>query len=328
MQKTIQAQETLDLDKIQTLQAELCARSKGVFLWIRLILDELLTEYSNGVSLDDLLALLETFPQELERYYDFMIRYCTTTHLFLASLKKLADHVDYLSKRINDRYKDGRNVMMSIIRCSDNVSAVEFFNAYHVARADAVDGFKVPRISVDEARRLIYSRCGALVELQLKPDVENHSESGPSLEDFFVQFLHQTVKSWVDKNFDTAKGYCFLIKSMVRFSHGPLEILRTVNFSEKDILVFGERVRAAEGSIGIDFFEDVKHVKSIDVDFQMWTLSEIAVLTGAPKLYMMMTEQKNDHLSFRDYCKRFERSGFLAYHDLQVPRLILERTLS
>lgn len=56
--------------KAQMLMAEVVDRARGVFLWVRLVVDDLLAELErHPLSLDDLSELLDGIPNELRDYY-------------------------------------------------------------------------------------------------------------------------------------------------------------------------------------------------------------------------------------------------------------------
>jgi hypothetical protein len=185
----------------QKMAHEIASRAEGVFLWIRLVLDELLQDFAAGDSMDSLLGKLSSLPDDLEQYYQRML------------------------VRIPQKYHQGCLVMFEIVRCAiAPLNVVDFVHAYRFASmdslADCTSQLSMAEVSFDEADRLVRSRCGLLVEIRT---VETSSSAVPL--DFssagpidvsspilpfdrtrmtpvvhaHVQFIHQTVKTFAPK---------------------------------------------------------------------------------------------------------------------------------
>ncbi|KAK8205650.1 hypothetical protein M8818_004827 [Zalaria obscura] len=71
-----------DLDSIEpqlrarykSLQDEVVGRARGIFLWVRVVVDLLLFEASNGAEISDLEELLSSLPLEVENLYATILR--------------------------------------------------------------------------------------------------------------------------------------------------------------------------------------------------------------------------------------------------------------
>ncbi|KAF2267725.1 hypothetical protein CC78DRAFT_448905, partial [Lojkania enalia] len=195
IQRDTQSGSPLEKNKILHIQAEIARLAEGVFLWVRLIVDEILNEHTNGASIDELLDLLHSVPRELESYYD---------------------HI--MANRINKKYAAEREAMFEILLSAvRRLTVKELFVTLQLIPVTDLKNFSVSLPSLEEARRRIKSRCGSLVELQFV-NKSGRTDYDHPLDNFYVQFLHQTVKTWSGKNsqangrFHNENGYSFLIK--------------------------------------------------------------------------------------------------------------------
>ena len=59
---------------LQLLVTELVVKARGVFLWVRLVVDEIIEELTDGKTLEELQQLLSEIPEELEDLYTRAIR--------------------------------------------------------------------------------------------------------------------------------------------------------------------------------------------------------------------------------------------------------------
>jgi hypothetical protein len=53
---------------------KIASKAKGIFLWVKLILDELLEAFTDGETLVSLIERLEDLPTELEEYYQWILK--------------------------------------------------------------------------------------------------------------------------------------------------------------------------------------------------------------------------------------------------------------
>ncbi|KAI9726272.1 MAG: hypothetical protein M1828_001545 [Chrysothrix sp. TS-e1954] len=91
---TFQSVNEGHINRIESLTREITSKAKGVFIWVRLVLREVIDEYRNGSSMDSLLQEIESMPAELEDLYQRTI------------------------DRIHDKYKDEGILMMKLVYCS------------------------------------------------------------------------------------------------------------------------------------------------------------------------------------------------------------------
>lgn len=162
-------------DAIEDLQKEVFRQANGVFLWVRLVLDTLLKELTEGASVAELRKILETLPPELEQ-------------LYIA-----------LTKRIPAQYRREGYIMLEIVlRAVDPLSPQEPWDAEQCAfhGLDHVGHYRCALqedmfVDTETKSRRIRSRCGGLIEI-LKP-IRFQGRTGPSV----VQLMHQTAKEFL-----------------------------------------------------------------------------------------------------------------------------------
>ena len=178
----------------QKFALEVASRAEGVFLWVRLVLDDLLEEFSAGDSLtraqksplDGLYEDLIRLPKDLEAFYDRML------------------------SRIPLHYRQEAKIMFETVNCARKpLAAREFIQICQVATVPDLRQRTSLQQNGDGIERLIRSRSGNLLELIPNDRLmiygnKDERDSGIA---FRVQFIHQTVKSWMQK---TIKQYASL----------------------------------------------------------------------------------------------------------------------
>jgi hypothetical protein len=208
---------------IQELRAKIILFAEGVFLWVRLILDELLTEFTDGASLEEISDQLQNLPTDLIPYYSYL-----------------------LEKRIRQKYIDDTRIMFALVKCAVRPLVLsDFLLAFRLATQKDLGTRSIRFTSLDEAKRLIGSRCGGLVQLRefhpeqrraysannLMIDVDGDDEEtgciytktpliNRDLGFYQVQFLHQTVKTFAITSETTTlklrdaqeSGHLYLVK--------------------------------------------------------------------------------------------------------------------
>lgn len=160
---------------------KICSLADGVFLWVRLVLDELLEEFTEGASLEQLSTDLAGLPRDLDEYYTRILQ------------------------QISSNHREDTLILMDLVRCAPRQLDVETFAALWRNRQRTIlDEFDISVASPDEElefRRLIRSRSRGLIETTHRtdnPSAHNVSENaiGPEV----VQFIHQTVRSFSEKS--------------------------------------------------------------------------------------------------------------------------------
>ena len=299
---------------IQGLRTKIIFLAEGVFLWVRLILDELLTEFTDGASVEEISDQLQNLPTDLIRYYSYL-----------------------LEKRIRQKYIDETRIMFALVKCAVRPLALsDFLLAFRLAMQKDLDTRSIRFTSLDEVKRLIGSRCGGLVQLRefhpehrrtysannLMIDVDGDDEMGciynktslinRDLESYQVQFLHQTVKTFAMTSETTTlkpkdaqeSGHLYLVKLY-------LLAIRDSAFMENNFVFqkdFARYLRLAEASI-------------------MRSLSPYLDLVEPPKVVSAMNaavSALNDPGQTREGCRELSDYSDLAVLAL-LPRLLAER---
>jgi hypothetical protein len=305
IQRTLEENNDHDRRQIIELRTRIADLAQGVFLWVRLILDELLTEYTNGANFQELQALLSSVPRELDKYYEHIVR-----------------------KRLDPKYVEERDLMFEILRCAARPLTVkEFFVALQLVPVQQLKSFRVDMPSLDEATRRINSRCGALIEVQedfqsndtqdlLSPtskylDIDG---SDPELTRRRVQFLHQTVKTWSSKasadltEAHSGDGHLYLLKM---FAYATLLPGGAILRADFPILVdlFSKAELNVESSLPILRQAPVFTIRIVyrkyAPDNAEYSLKQLAFLAGTPKLLAKLLSMYpgEGHGLFREYCK-------------------------
>lgn len=187
MNQRLDSEDSLVNGPVLLLRQQILERADGVFLWVRLVLDELLEAFCDGADLTELNTLLEQIPNDLN---DFYLR---------------------ILDRIPLKYKEDALIMLDIVRCVlVPLNAEAFYDTFHNAQSEELATFEFSDLSpslVDRIERLLRSRTGGLLELvkkvdgreteSLKSDVTDIAESPYAYQ---VQFIHQTVKTFVQQS--------------------------------------------------------------------------------------------------------------------------------
>jgi hypothetical protein len=132
-------------DGIEYFRSRIIFSAKGVFLWVRLILDELLGDFTAGHRLDDLYEKLESLPEDLNAFYAYLI-----------------------STKVPPKYARQSQVMFDLVMCSIRpMTLVQFMTAFRLADLEDLDDYPSDtEISLDETERLIRSISGGLIEVR------------------------------------------------------------------------------------------------------------------------------------------------------------------
>ncbi|KEZ46230.1 hypothetical protein SAPIO_CDS1119 [Scedosporium apiospermum] len=93
MQRCLENGTDKEKEAAQKLKSKILSLAQGVFLWIKLILDELLPEFTDGKSLSDLHKTLDTVPTDLHEFYQYIVE-----------------------KRINPKYMEESSIVFELVR--------------------------------------------------------------------------------------------------------------------------------------------------------------------------------------------------------------------
>jgi hypothetical protein len=189
-------------DTAQRLEDTLSDRAQGVFIWVRLVLDELLKACTDGAVPEELIQSLSTFPDDLDDSYRRLINripieYRFETYAFVETVLRSNDALGLRDLGLVVLCASAKSPSEAVGRLPSDPYSVEFL--------------------ISTTRRL-QSRCGGMLEV---------------LPDTTVQFMHQTAKEYfsgpgsteaiVRHNPDLWRenGYSFLAKFFFTFASSP-----------------------------------------------------------------------------------------------------------
>ena len=186
-------------EELNSLYEEIIAKSSGIFLWVRLVVDELIEGLCEGDTLEELKELLSTIPPELEGFYTRALR-----------RKRRGSRCCY-----NDKVE--AYIMYQIAMCCRKPLPIDHFLwATGYLMSGKTMNTNTHRLSVDQMERRLNSRAAGLLE------------SVPTSEGNIVEFIHQTVKTFMilgkgkviiqeDLKFDHPResGYVLILRYIV-----------------------------------------------------------------------------------------------------------------
>ena len=157
---------------LRTLIENIIRAAQGVFMWVRLVVDELIDCLMDGESLEELNHILLTIPTELEDLYERSLRRSNLTRR------------QALPKNKYEAY-----VMFQMAACClQPFTLNEFIAATLFLTMDRSPTQNVETYSSDQMQRRLSARSAGLLEARPLP-TENS--------DFQVQFIHQTVNEFM-----------------------------------------------------------------------------------------------------------------------------------
>jgi hypothetical protein len=206
------------LPKVERLASQVTTKARGVFIWVRIVLDELVKGVRDGTPISLLEEKVMQMPEELSDLYRHTL------------------------KRIEPEYAEESYIMLEIAFCIlSPLSLRTFMNCVSFSRWQ-----KVHEASEAEMIRQLISRSGGLLEIIPSAlgtatssdeggsengvlDVADNWSIGTSIEiRTHVQFIHQTVKDFIAANhshlglllgpsFKAESGYLYLLESGTSF---------------------------------------------------------------------------------------------------------------
>ena len=150
-------------------------KAEGVFLWVRLVNDELIEGLCEGDSIEELKDLLSGIPNELEELYTRTLRRPSRTQT-----------------RAPAKSKYERYMMFEIVKCCrEPFSLYQLLGATLYLTTGRGTYPELQRLSWDQMERRLYSRSAGLLDAPGRC-MDNDYPRSP-----VVQFIHQTVKEYM-----------------------------------------------------------------------------------------------------------------------------------
>ncbi|KAK2777653.1 hypothetical protein FQN52_003019 [Onygenales sp. PD_12] len=250
---------------LQPLVDEIISKAEGVFIWVKLVVDELVEGLCEGDSIEELRGILSTIPSELKDLYHRALRRSTRYP------------TETRAKYSNEAY-----VMFQIVLCSQTPCGIlDFLSKTNSIMAGKILDIPV-NFSVAQAKRRLHSRSAGLLEIVRSDDT--------------VQFIHQTVKDFMTDDIGRStiregvddvlqkSGHILIVEYYIRlaikgeeaFSHADSEVvLDQFGWSErmegKPLIHCIERVIAEQA--GGNKLNDIFAVMFGEIEFP-WELLE------------------------------------------------------
>ncbi|KAL8974759.1 MAG: hypothetical protein Q9197_000995 [Variospora fuerteventurae] len=173
----VEPSQPLDLQSVTDLTEQITTKAQGVFIWVRLVTDQLAKNIRDGTPYQTLRAKVAGMPEELQELYDHTIR------------------------RISGEYVPESHVLFQLVLCSIEplpldslIMATEYSLSrclYGITPATTTD----PNFHTStRGERWLKSRAGGLLETY-STSIKGNGDSGTPTE--HVQFLHQTAKEYI-----------------------------------------------------------------------------------------------------------------------------------
>jgi len=244
--------DILEVDQRETriIGQMMVERSRGVFLWVKLVLDELEDMAHDGSTLANMEAMLETLPRELDDLYARI----------QAKLEK--------PRIIRNGMAETVHMLQWVAYSSRPLSLLELIEANAVLACDTHDLSlelldKNRARNFNQARRIILTKCGGFLE------VKND----------FVQFIHQTVREFLFKQPETSTLHLSEHESAVNIASTCLRYLDLLNHEMAKVFVGGEHVTNETGEFeASNYSERLQSLKS----FQLRLLNYAVYHSGPP----------------------------------------------
>ncbi|KAI1348803.1 hypothetical protein F5Y01DRAFT_206322 [Xylaria sp. FL0043] len=150
---------------VTDLTEQIASRAKGVFVWVRVVVENLRQQIVDGTPVNRLNYILRSYPTELDELYEYTIR------------------------RIPKEYRRETEVALKVVlnsRVQLDLGELYTICLICIGKADPEDT-ELP----DVPASWLASRCGGLIE------IVSHTGSEPHRMDTEVQFIHQTVQDFV-----------------------------------------------------------------------------------------------------------------------------------
>ncbi|OAQ71845.1 kinesin [Purpureocillium lilacinum] len=186
---SIAMSQAREQEAIERVRKTLSSKAQGSILWVKLVLDQLnqASQEGGGASLDDMEALVNKIPRELEEFYRQM-------------LAKLVEG------KSADTIEDIRKALMWIGAAGElgDVTLDSLWEALALlkddCRSNTLDGVWQRQIFIstfDELWRKIYSMCGPFIEVYTPGLSADESRTTQYKAGSIVQLMHQSVRDFL-----------------------------------------------------------------------------------------------------------------------------------
>lgn len=186
-----------DLSVHAALKSEILDKAKGTFLWVVLVVRELLHASNAGAPLRELRDVVQRVPQDLREFYQHQLR-CTKGG-DRERMLRLLQLVFYAQRPLSPtelRYA-------LAFGCGTYASYAEWLQSSEYIRND------------EQMERRIRELSRGLVEVTPLPKENESAQSSAPFKKAVVQFIHQSVRDFL-----TADGFSFLRESRSRTHDG------------------------------------------------------------------------------------------------------------
>lgn len=162
--------------ELQNLTQTIIKKSQGVFLWVRLVMDELIEGLCEGDSIEELGDLLSVIPTELGELYSRALRRPRRSSL-----------------RTSVKTKEEAYVMFQIAMCSREPFCLYDFLSAALFLSTGRKSYELERLYANQLESRLYSRSAGLLEAPTPYSELSVARSKIRT----VQFIHQTVKEFM-----------------------------------------------------------------------------------------------------------------------------------
>jgi len=194
----------VDKKQIQDIHFMIVERSLGVFLWVKLVLDELEDMAFDGCTLSEMGRRLESLPQDLNDLYAQML---AKLEKHLSPIAGTAD----TSRMLQWVAYSGRP--LTLLELSEAVAASETHNI-------SLNSLKSRRaLNLDQAKRMVLTRCGHFLEVKAG----------------CVQFIHQTVREFLTSLPATSSFHMHKHESIKSIATTCLRYLKFIHYESQQL---------------------------------------------------------------------------------------------
>ena len=174
-----------DMSELHKLTGEITQRANGVFIWVRIVIKELIDRFIDGSTISQLRDILSAVPEELKDLYQRSL------------------------SRVKPEYALESYVMTQIVLCAANPQTLKSL----LEATDIALKRKVEPMSRDTMERRLRSRCGGLLE---ETSTSNEIQFlHQTVKTFFTNRHHATSMFRHSSDFPAEDGSYYMLKYCV-----------------------------------------------------------------------------------------------------------------